>query len=167
LKILIVEDDRDTAGSLATLLQFWGHAPCPAYDGPAALAMAHAFRPDVALLDLALPSLDGYAVAEFLRQLPGLGRVALVALTGYGDAAYCKRSADAGFLAHLVKPIDPLELQALLVRLAWEKSKFSASWPAAHCLRGPHDSSGTHSTAPAGAKAVEFADSPRDLRATV
>ena len=82
LRVLVVEDSRDTADSLALLLRLWGHRSAVAYTGESALEVATTFRPDVVLLDIVLPGIDGYEVAWRLRQLPGLARCRLMALTG-------------------------------------------------------------------------------------
>jgi CheY-like chemotaxis protein len=97
-----------------------------ACDGPGALAVAADFRPDVALLDIELPGLDGCEVARRLRELPGLAAVVLVAVTGYADEAHRRQCDGAGFGFYLVKPTDPGELKALLGVLAREKGKPAA-----------------------------------------
>jgi PAS domain S-box-containing protein len=108
LKVLVVDDNDDGAASLATLLRLAGHDVRTAGDGARALAVARAFRPEVVLLDIALPGeLDGYEVARRLRQEPGLEGVLLIALTGLGAPEDVARASTAGFDHHLAKPADP------------------------------------------------------------
>ena len=109
-RILIVDDNQDAARSLAAMLTHHGHATCVALDGPSALRVAQDFGPEIALLDIGLPGMDGYELAGRLRQTPGLRDVRLIALTGYGQESDRQRSAAAGFDMHLVKPIDLIEL---------------------------------------------------------
>ena len=123
LRVLVVDDYADVADSLSLLLRLWGHEPLAVRDGPAALAAAPAFGPDVAILEVALPRIDGYELARRLRELPGLEGLAVLALSAYGEAEYQRRSKEAGFLAHLVKPVHPPELEALLNVLAREKAR--------------------------------------------
>jgi len=127
MRVLLVGDYADVTNSLSLLISHWGHEPRAARDGPGALAVAPAFRPDVALLDLGLPRMDGFELGRRLRDLPGLGGLPLIALSGYGDAKSRRRSGEAGFLAHLVKPADPAELEALLGVLAREKGKHACA----------------------------------------
>jgi CheY-like chemotaxis protein len=122
LRVLIVDDDSDTVAALAGLLSRWGHQICTAPDGPEALLVAAVFRPDVALLDLGLPGMDGYELARRLRQLPGLGDVCLMALTGYGSERYCWLSGRVGFAFHLAKPADPAAIGTALDALAAERA---------------------------------------------
>jgi CheY-like chemotaxis protein len=112
--ILIVDDDQDSAEMLGLLLETWGYASVGASDGPSALAMAIELRPQAVLLDLTLPGLDGYEVARRLRAAPATAACLIVALSGYGRPEDRKRTADAGFDAHLVKPLEPDVLEALL-----------------------------------------------------
>jgi signal transduction histidine kinase len=115
--ILIVEDNPDGRESLAVLLRLLGHRVDVAEDGPRGVEKALALRPEVVLLDIGLPILDGYDVARRVRQ--GLGNdVLLVALTGHGQPEDLQRANEAGFNAHLVKPVEPEALQALLTRTA-------------------------------------------------
>jgi DNA-binding response OmpR family regulator len=114
LRVLIVDDDHGTTGPLALLVRSWGFRPVVAHDGPAALAAALAERPDVVLLDLGLPGMDGYEVAARLRGRADTARTPLVALTGHGGDEYVRRSREAGFARHLVKPVDPEEIHRLL-----------------------------------------------------
>ncbi|VTT96735.1 histidine kinase : Multi-sensor hybrid histidine kinase (Fragment) OS=uncultured bacterium PE=4 SV=1: HisKA: HATPase_c: Response_reg [Gemmataceae bacterium] len=111
--VLIVEDNADGRESLATLLGLMGHRVDVAEDGPSGVEVALAVRPEVALIDIGLPGLDGYAVASRVRA--ALGRsVFLVALTGHSQPEDRRRAAEAGFDAHLTKPVEPEELQALI-----------------------------------------------------
>src|SRR5262245_58717126 len=104
LRVLVVDDCQDTRHTISLLLQLWGHDVRDARDGPAALTAAHAFRPHVVLLDIALPHLDGYRVARQLRQALGLGAALLIAVTGYGSDQDCARARESGFDHHLLKP---------------------------------------------------------------
>ena len=114
LRVLVVDDSRDAAQSLALLLELMGHEVQMAHDGPAALAAAQAQRPDVVLLDIGLPHMDGYEVASRLRQQPESERVFLVAMTGFGQEEDRRRSQEAGFDCHLVKPVDPTYLRQII-----------------------------------------------------
>lgn len=113
-KILVVDDRPDSARSLAILLGIFGHEVRTAHDGPSALNEARANPPDVVLLDIGLPGMDGFEVARKMRQELGLTKTTLVAITGYGQDEDRRRSREAGFDAHLVKPIDPKELNRIL-----------------------------------------------------
>ena len=114
LRLLIVEDQADAAEGLAELMRMQGYAVEIALDGAAALAAAADRVPDVVLLDLGLPGLDGYEVARRLRELPGLRGSLLIALSGYGREEDRWRSREAGIDHHLVKPLDFAELDRLL-----------------------------------------------------
>jgi CheY-like chemotaxis protein len=114
VRVLVVDDCPDTTESLRMLLSMWGHAVCVAGDGAEALDAAVAFGPEVVLLDIALPGMDGYQVAARLRQLPGLRDVTLVAATGLGQARDVRRACEAGFDLHLVKPFEAEDLRDLL-----------------------------------------------------
>ncbi len=114
-KVLVVDDNVDAAQSLAVLLEMTGHAVSLAYDGPTALRAAIDERPDVLLLDIGLPGLDGFEVAQRIRQQPALEGLVLVALTGYGQEADRQRALDAGFDHHLVKPADIDEIEKILL----------------------------------------------------
>ena len=114
-RILVVDDNDDAATTLAIALEQLGYVVETAYDGPSALEKAHAFRPDVALLDIGLPVMDGYELAARLRELGGAPqRPRLVAITGYGQESDRRRSAAAGFEKHLVKPVDLTQLESIL-----------------------------------------------------
>jgi CheY-like chemotaxis protein len=112
--VLVVDDNRDFADSLALLLEAWGFQPLVAYDGPSAVEVALAHAPDAVLLDLGLPGMDGYEVARFLRRHPGMERAVIIAVTGFARHEDRLRSAREGFDHHLVKPVEPEELRRLL-----------------------------------------------------
>jgi CheY-like chemotaxis protein len=118
LRVLIVDDNYDAAHMLAKLLETAGHEVLTALDGPSALEGASAYRPQVVLLDIKLPGIDGYEVARRIRRLPELENLLLVALTGYGQEEDHWRSRQAGFEHHLVKPVDVEELERLLSQYA-------------------------------------------------
>ena len=110
-RILLVDDNRDAAEMLAELLRAVGHEVIVAFDGPSALGSAPAFRPEIALVDIGLPVMDGYDLARKLRDtLPATPR--LVAISGYGQEHDLRRSAEAGFEAHLVKPVQAAQVLA-------------------------------------------------------
>jgi CheY-like chemotaxis protein len=113
-RILLVDDNRDAADSLALLLGLEGHDVRVAYAGRPAIEVAHEFRPEIAVLDLGLPDLSGYDVARLLRQDPALGRIELIALTGWGQEEHRKRALEAGFDHHLTKPVDLEQFARLL-----------------------------------------------------
>jgi CheY-like chemotaxis protein len=113
-RVLVVDDNRDAADSLAMLLRLGGHEVRVAYDGPTALATVSGFGPDLVLLDLGMPGMDGYEIARRLRQTPGFAGRTLAALTGWGQEEDRRRTREAGFDRHLVKPVDPAELAALM-----------------------------------------------------
>jgi CheY-like chemotaxis protein len=117
LRVLVVDDNKDAANSLAMLLRQGGYEVQVSYSGASALAMATEFLPDAVLLDLGMPELDGYEVARLMRKKRPLKNVRLVALTGYGRDDDRQRSQEAGFDAHLVKPVDPQKLRELLATL--------------------------------------------------
>jgi CheY-like chemotaxis protein len=114
-RVLIADDNRDAADSLALMLRVMGHDVRTAYDGEQALQEAEAFRPSLALLDIGMPRLNGYDTARALRAKPYGPGMMLVALTGWGQPEDKRRSQLAGFDHHLVKPVDPSALDHLLV----------------------------------------------------
>jgi two-component system CheB/CheR fusion protein len=151
-RVLIVEDNEDAAETLAEILEIWGHEVRVATDGPAALESAGAYSPEVVLLDIGLPGMDGYEVARRLREAEGEGRRAegsrgsndrrppesgippssrtlspsrmlLVALTGFGQQSARRRSEEAGFDLHLIKPVDHQELRRVLREVRSQKSE--------------------------------------------
>jgi len=120
-RVLVVDDNPDAAEALAEALRIGGYDVRTANDGVQALAIAASFRPDVALLDLGLPVMDGYELGERLRQAPETRGASLVALTGYGHAAHRERSRATGFDEHLVKPVDIATVHEVLRRLEASK----------------------------------------------
>jgi CheY-like chemotaxis protein len=126
-KILVVDDNRDLADSFAKLLRLMGHSVQTTHDGRQALEAARVFQPDLIFLDIGLPGMDGYAVAEALRHDTSLRSTLLVALTGYGAATDRQRSQAAGFSAHLVKPVRFADVHELLNRLLGRERDTSRS----------------------------------------
>jgi CheY-like chemotaxis protein len=124
-RILVVEDNDDARETLRVLLAAEGHDVCACADGAAALEALAAFTPEVAIVDIGLPEMDGYAVARALRERLGAG-VRLIALTGYGLADDRRRAADAGFDAHLVKPAEHASLAAAIAGAAPQEAGLAA-----------------------------------------
>jgi len=125
-RVLVVDDNIDAAESVAMLLRLDGHEVKVVTDGPQAIACLPVFAPQVAVLDIGLPGMNGYELAERIRAEPTLGDVLLVALTGYGQQEDHARSRAAGFHHHFVKPADPRELQALIAGWAGPASDRAA-----------------------------------------
>jgi len=113
-RVLVVDDNHDAADSLAMFLKFLGATVRVAYEGASAIEMVAKLRPEIVLLDIGMPMLDGYEVARRLRELPEGRDVLLVAMTGWGQEEDKRRTAQAGFDHHLVKPVDPVKLEKLL-----------------------------------------------------
>ena len=116
-RILVVDDNRDAAETLVSLLQFSGHETFAAYDGVKAVEAAARIQPDVILMDIGLPGLNGYEAARMIRQRQVEIKPVLVALTGWGQDEDRRRSEEAGFDAHLVKPVDVVVLEDLIGKL--------------------------------------------------
>ncbi|WP_409268989.1 PAS domain-containing protein [Massilia sp. BHUDP2] len=117
-RILVVDDNVDAAMTLSMILEACGYVTQVAHGGIEALAAAHAFRPQVAFLDIGMPGMDGYETARAMRRLEGLEDVRLVALTGWGAESDRRKSNEAGFDQHLTKPVQLDVVQDLLARLA-------------------------------------------------
>ena len=117
-RILIVDDNEDSAESLALLLEMTGHETHTAHDGETAIKEAERLRPHVMFLDIGLPALNGHEVCRRLRQQPWGREMVLIALTGWGQPEDRRRSEEAGFDGHLVKPVNHSHLAALLDSLA-------------------------------------------------
>jgi PAS domain S-box-containing protein len=116
-RVLVVDDNRDAANLLCEVMQALGYETRAAYDGPSALTAAQAFAPDVALIDLGLPVMDGYELAHRITDDPRLRHIKLVAVTGYGQRRDREASKQAGFAAHLVKPVDTEQLRDVVTDL--------------------------------------------------
>ncbi len=114
LRVLVIEDDPDAAECMARLVALWGHEVRQAHSAQAALEIAFAYRPDFVLLDIAMPVMDGYALASQLRGDSRLRGTFIVAITGYGDDEHRRRSYESGINLFLVKPVDPAVLEKLL-----------------------------------------------------
>jgi signal transduction histidine kinase/DNA-binding response OmpR family regulator len=125
-RVLIVDDNADGARMLARLLRAGGHEVEVAYDGPSALDLILASPPDIVLLDIGLPGMDGYEVARRIRLRDELDRTLLVALTGYGQAEDRARALEVGFDEHLVKPVSPDDLAPLFGRTRTTEQRRSA-----------------------------------------
>jgi PAS domain S-box-containing protein len=117
VSVMVVDDNVDALEMLVEALRLLGHDAHPAADAESALALAETLQPRIALLDIGLPLMDGYQLGQKLRGLPNLADIKLVALTGYGQTSDRERSRDAGFSAHLVKPVDLVAVDALLNEL--------------------------------------------------
>ena len=116
-RILVVDDNVDAAKSLARLLKRWGHKVETTFDGPSALEVARSYRPEVVLLDIGMPGMDGFEVARRLRGEPEFEATLVAALTGYGQDEDHRRSREAGFDRHFTKPVDPSALQRYIASL--------------------------------------------------
>ena len=115
-RILVADDDSDGVETLALLLRAADHEVRVALDGPSTVEIASEFRPHVVFLDLGMPGMDGYETAGKLRQLDGLDKTLLVALTGYGRESDRERAHDAGFDVFLVKPTSPAVLRDIALQ---------------------------------------------------
>jgi CheY-like chemotaxis protein len=112
-----VDDNRDAADSMAMLLELMGHEVRIGYGGLDAVDLAETFRPDLLLLDLGMPELNGFEVARRIRAHPWGSQIAIVAMTGWGQEEDRRRSREAGFDHHLIKPADAGQLHTLLASL--------------------------------------------------
>ncbi len=119
-RILVVDDNVDSASSLAMMLQMMGHEVRTAHDGLEGVEAGAAFRPDLILLDIGMPKLNGYDACRRIREQPWGENVGIVALTGWGQDEDKRRSQEAGFNGHLVKPVEPAALEKLLAELKSE-----------------------------------------------
>jgi PAS domain S-box-containing protein len=127
VRILVVDDNVDAAESLAILLQIDGHTVTVAHNGMDAVQRAESWRPDIVLLDIGLPGMNGYEVAEALRARDDCPE--LIAVTGYGQPADTRRAREAGFRVHLVKPVDARDLSAAIAQCATSRQARGASGP--------------------------------------
>ena len=113
-RILVVDDNHDSALSLAMMLSIMGHETRTAHDGESAVQTAESFLPEVMLLDIGLPKLNGYEVAQRIRQQPWGTSMYLIAVTGWGQDEDRQRSSEVGLNVHMVKPVEPAALEKLL-----------------------------------------------------
>ncbi len=113
-RVLVVDDNVDAADSLSEILKLMGNDTRTAGDGQEGVDVAAEFRPEVILLDIGLPKLDGYEVCRWIREQPWGTDMLLIAITGWGQHEDRRRSREAGFDHHMVKPVDPRALMALL-----------------------------------------------------
>jgi CheY-like chemotaxis protein len=113
-RVLIVDDNEQAAECLAVIVNLWGHDVRVVFQGSETIRSAREFRPDVILLDIGLPGVDGYSLARTIRGEPGLRDVMLVALTGFGLDEDRRRAAEAGFDRHMLKPVELDVLEALV-----------------------------------------------------
>ena len=111
MRILIADDNRDAADSLSMLLKLGGHDIKVARTGGEALVIANQFRPEVGIIDIGMPDMDGYEVAKRIRHEAWGERMTLIAVTGWGQADDKRRALAAGFDRHMTKPVDPEELE--------------------------------------------------------
>src|SRR6478735_209973 len=116
-RILVVDDNHDSALSLAMMLSIMGHDTRTAHDGESAVATAESFLPQVVLLDIGLPKLNGYEVAQRIREQSWGTRMFLIAVTGWGQEEDRQRSSEVGLNVHMVKPVEPAALEKLLAEL--------------------------------------------------
>ncbi len=116
-RILVVDDNHDSALSMAMMLSIMGHDTRTAHDGESAVETAEAFQPEVVLLDIGLPKLNGYEVAQRIREKPWGAAMYLIAVTGWGQDEDRQRSTEVGLNLHMVKPVEPSALEKLLASL--------------------------------------------------
>lgn len=116
-RILVVDDNHDSALSMAMMLSIMGHETRTAHDGESAVATAESFLPEVVLLDIGLPKLNGYEVAQRIREKPWGVSMFLIAVTGWGQDEDRERSSEVGLNLHMVKPVEPSALEKLLAGL--------------------------------------------------
>jgi len=116
VRVLVVDDHRDTVDCFSMMLEMWGYTTATAFDGITALDIADSFDPDIVLLDLAMPEMDGLEVARRLRERGSLHPRYLVAVTGYGRPQDKIRAYEAGIECYLLKPVDEATLKAVLAR---------------------------------------------------
>jgi CheY-like chemotaxis protein len=120
--VLCVDDTTDTADTLKMVVELHGHDAAACYDGPSAITTAEQFQPDVCLLDLNMPGMDGLALARWLAHQAGGRPVGLIAVTAMAGEEFRRRTAAAGFHRHLVKPVEPSRLLAEL-SAAWDEAR--------------------------------------------
>ena len=120
-RILVVDDNHDSALSQAMMLSIMGHETRTAHDGESAVVCAESFLPEVVLLDIGLPKLNGYEVAQRIREQPWGASMFLIAVTGWGQEEDRQRSTEVGLNVHMVKPVEPAALEKILADLAQDE----------------------------------------------
>jgi len=130
-RILVVDDNQDAADSMVMMLRMMGHETTTAYDGLEAVQAAATFRPEVVLLDIGLPKMNGYEAAQHIRKQPWGTGMALIALTGWGQQDDKRRALAAGFDHHLPKPVEAIALDKLLALIGPMMPRWSADRPEA------------------------------------
>jgi CheY-like chemotaxis protein len=125
-RIVVADDNPDSAASLAMMLRILGHDVQTAHNGQQAVELASTFLPDVMLLDIGMPVMDGYEAAQHVRKNPELAHIILVALTGWGQDDDKRQAEEAGFNHHVTKPIDLAALQSLLQPLKCAKPEHAS-----------------------------------------
>ena len=126
-RILVVDDNHDSALSLAMMLSIMGHETQTAHDGESAVATAESFLPEVVLLDIGLPKLNGYEVAQRIREHEWGASMFLIAVTGWGQEEDRQRSSEVGLNVHMVKPVEPAALERLFAELRRNQSNKGAA----------------------------------------
>ena len=126
-RVLVVDNSSDSADSMAMLVNLWGYDTEASYGGAAALEAARAHRPNVVLLDISMPKMDGFQFALRLRAEPAFDQTVVIAVTGHGVDSYRIRAHEFGFDYYLLKPVDLDELQELLVCAASGRTEFVAT----------------------------------------
>jgi two-component system OmpR family response regulator len=114
-RVLLVDDSVDAAEAMSMLLETLGHEVRTMHDGPSALAMVDEFAPDVVILDIGLPGMNGFEIARELRTREATRNVLMIALTGYGDASDRRQAHEAGFDHHLVKPVSFTTIENMII----------------------------------------------------
>lgn len=118
-RILVVDDNENCAQTMMWIMEMLGHTAVIALDGESAITLAKTFRPDVVLLDIGLPGMNGYEICEAMKREPLLQEALFIAQTGWGQKEHRERSKKAGFHYHLVKPVDITRLKNILLSLDW------------------------------------------------
>ena len=126
-RILVVDDNHDSALSLAMMLSIMGHETRTAHDGESAVETAESFLPEVVLLDIGLPKLNGYEVAQRIREQEWGASMFLIAVTGWGQEEDRQRSSEVGLNVHMVKPVEPAALERLFAELRRKQSDKGAA----------------------------------------
>ncbi len=124
-KVLVVDDNRDVADTFAVVVQMWGYAVRTAYSGFQGLKVTNEWEPDCLFLDISMPSMDGYTVAQRIRQQPPIKKVTLIALSACCDDAHRQKLLDSGFDHCMIKPADPNEIKKILAKLDHAKQNIS------------------------------------------